>query len=141
MNETTPYNAKDQYALAEEEKRGKNLREKVLWMILFIIAGWGIYRLNRNTVNIDRNFIIEEGNAKTLADKINPNTSSWASMARLPGFGIGRAKAVVKFREAWREENNDKGEPFKNYQDLCKIKGIGEKTAEHVKDYLIFSDS
>ena len=64
-----------------------------------------------------------------LDDKINPNTASAASLARLPGIGISKADAIVSYRRS---------EPFRNSSDLQNVKGIGPKTAQNIIGWLKF---
>jgi competence ComEA-like helix-hairpin-helix protein len=72
-----------------------------------------------------------------LDDRINPNNAPVASLARLPGIGVGRAAAIVSYRENFsvREPNNL---PFRSCDDLQKVKGIGPKTVENIRPWLKF---
>ena len=72
-----------------------------------------------------------------LESQINPNDAPSASLVRLPGIGIGRAGAIVAYRENFSEKNS--GSPaFRNCDDLQKVKGIGPKTAEKICEWLKF---
>ncbi len=71
-----------------------------------------------------------------LNEKINPNYAPVASLTRLPGIGIGRAKAIVDYRENFKEEND--GHVFRNCDDLQKVKGIGPKIAQNISEWLKF---
>ena len=113
-------------------------RDIILWLLLIILAGSSIYRLIKNRYNIRTSLITGNNNTYNLAGKINPNEASWASMARLPGIGIGKAKAIVRYRQQWRERNKNGENPFKEDKDLCKINGIGEKTVEKIKEYIYY---
>jgi competence ComEA-like helix-hairpin-helix protein len=70
------------------------------------------------------------GKKIVLYDRINPNKDTAVSMARLASFGVTRAKAIVEYRQ--------NGNVFENAEDLDKVKGIGPKTVENVKQYLRF---
>ena len=65
-----------------------------------------------------------------LDDKINPNTDTAVSMARLPSLGIAKAKAILEHRK--------NGTIFNNADDLDNVKGIGPKTVENIRPYLKF---
>jgi competence ComEA-like helix-hairpin-helix protein len=71
-----------------------------------------------------------------LPDKINPNEALVGSLVRLPGIGIGRAWAIVSYREvAFRE---GKRPAFGNCRDLQEVRGIGPKTAEKIGEWVEF---
>ncbi len=72
----------------------------------------------------------------TLDEKINPNYAPEASLVRLPGIGIGRAKAIVDYRQNFKKENGR--EAFQSCNDLQKVKGIGPKTVQNISEWLKF---
>jgi competence protein ComEA len=58
-----------------------------------------------------------------LADPVNINTADARTLAKeLNGIGLSRAQAIVDYRE--------KNGPFKNADELAKVKGIGMKVVE-----------
>jgi competence ComEA-like helix-hairpin-helix protein len=73
-----------------------------------------------------------------LADRINPNHASSASLVRLPGVGIARAEAIVTYRNDFTTTNNKKA--FQTYKDLEKVRGIGPKTAQKINEWLKFEE-
>lgn len=72
-----------------------------------------------------------------LDERINPNSAPLGSLVRLPGIGISRAGAIVAYRENFIEEGGN-GPAFRNCEDLQKVKGIGPKTIESIKQWLKF---
>jgi len=59
--------------------------------------------------------------------RVNLNSASAEELARLPGIGPAKAKAIVQYRaEA----------PFQKPDDLRKVKGIGDRLYEQVKDHI-----
>jgi len=72
-----------------------------------------------------------------LNSRLNPNTAPVESLVRLPGLGIGRAGAIVEYRE---NINNKKSASlaFQNCDDLQKVKGIGPKTVQNISEWLKF---
>jgi competence ComEA-like helix-hairpin-helix protein len=72
-----------------------------------------------------------------LDEKINPNNAPAASLIRLPGIGPARASAIIDYREDFKRENGDVP-AFRNYDDLCKVRGIGPATAKNISEWLKF---
>ena len=71
-----------------------------------------------------------------LEGEINPNDAPIVSLVRLPGIGVGRAEAIVAYREDFSKEGPNKA--FQDSDDLQKIKGIGPKTAQNISEWLKF---
>ena len=61
----------------------------------------------------------------TLFAKININTATMEELHSLKGIGHTKAVAIMEYR---------KKHPFKKIEDIMKIKGIGKKTFEKIKD-------
>jgi comEA protein len=59
--------------------------------------------------------------------RINLNSATADELARLPGVGPAKAKAIVEYRS---------DEPFRKPEDLRKVKGIGDKLYERLKDQI-----
>ena len=59
-------------------------------------------------------------------DKVNINTATEKELAKLPGIGMGIAKRIVEYRKAYGG--------FKSIDELKKVKGIGDKKFEKIKD-------
>jgi len=72
-----------------------------------------------------------------LDEQINPNDAPLASLVRLPGIGIGKANAIVAYRENSSRKDGD-SRTFRNCDDLQKVKGIGPKTAQKICQWLKF---
>lgn len=67
--------------------------------------------------------ILSAGETSSL---VNVNTASSAELQRLPGVGPAIAQAIVDYR-------NQRGN-FTSLQDLLKVKGIGPKKLEALRD-------
>jgi len=59
--------------------------------------------------------------------RVNLNTASADELARLPGIGPAKAQAIIQHRAQ---------EPFAKPEDLRKVKGIGEKLYDRLKDQI-----
>jgi len=60
---------------------------------------------------------------------VNINTASVAQLDKLPGIGPAFAQRIVEYRES----NGD----FTSTQELMRVKGIGQKTYEELKDLVV----
>ncbi|MGQ3684972.1 MAG: ComEA family DNA-binding protein [Candidatus Loosdrechtia sp.] len=63
-----------------------------------------------------------------LEGKVNINTAAESQIALLPGIGPKLAKDVI----AYRENNGN----FETAADIIKVKGVGNKKFEKMKDYI-----
>ena len=61
----------------------------------------------------------EESTVEQAVAKININSADAETLTQLPGIGIGKASAIVEFRE----ENGS----FLTIEDIKEVKGIGDK--------------
>lgn len=65
--------------------------------------------------------------------QIDLNTSTAKELQQLPGIGKGLAKRIIDYRIA--------NGPFKNVEDLIKVKGIGKKMFARMQDRLTVGSS
>ena len=65
------------------------------------------------------------------AGKVNLNEATLAQLELLPRVGPSVAARIVEFRE--------KNGPFKKIEDVMLVRGIGERSFEHMKPYLAVS--
>ncbi len=68
-----------------------------------------------------------------IDNKLNPNTASIGELAEVPNIGSARARAIAEYRQ-----KNEKA--FESEKDLEKVRGIGEKTAEKLKEWFVFDN-
>lgn len=61
--------------------------------------------------------------------KININIATIEELQELPGIGPQKASAIIAFR--------DENGRFKTAEDLSLVSGIGEKTVEKMKDFIV----
>ncbi len=61
-------------------------------------------------------------------DKININKADKETLLKIKGLGPTKAQNIIDYREKFG--------PFKKYEDLLKVKGIGEKTLELIKPFI-----
>jgi competence protein ComEA len=82
------------------------------------LSGWGM-----RPVEIDR---LE---SQPLDYRIDVNSATWVEWAQLDGIGETLAERIV-------EDRRTNG-PFRTIDDLRRVKGIGPKTLEKIRPYLI----
>jgi competence protein ComEA len=97
----------------------------VLVLALAGIAGHWLWqgRLAGRLIEIDR--------AEPIAIdfKIDINQADWPELCLMPGIGEQLSKRIVAEREA--------NGPFRDFDDLRRVRGIGPKTLDGMKPYLL----
>jgi len=86
----------------------------------------------------------EAGPARSIDQRIDPNTAMWAELTRLPRIGESIAKRIVEYRESHRPtaSGGAAGLPvFTSPEDLEQVRGIGRKTVEQIAPHLKFPAS
>lgn len=72
--------------------------------------------------------------AKPAASEARPidlNTADTATLESVPGIGKSLSQRIVAFR--------DKNGPFQSVDDLLKVQGVGEKSIQKLRPYLVVS--
>jgi len=66
--------------------------------------------------------------AEEDTELIDINTADVMKLTKLPGIGLSKAQAIVDYREAHGS--------FESIEDLIKVKGIGAKTLNNIKQLI-----
>lgn len=74
-------------------------------------------------------FAADDAAPATDSPKININTADASQLALLPRIGPKVAQSIVDYREA--------NGPFRKATDLLQVKGIGDKSFELLRPYLV----
>jgi competence protein ComEA len=92
---------------------------------LAAIAGWGVGqgRLRGRLIDID------SAGPIAIDFKLDVNAADWPELALMPNIGEQIAKRIVEDRAL-------KG-PFRDLTELRRVRGIGPKTLESMKPYLL----
>lgn len=70
------------------------------------------------------------------AEKLNSNTASVYKLAELPSLGPKKAQQIIDYRQRYVVEGKEKA--FKTAEDMENIKGIGGKTIDKIRQWLVF---
>ena len=71
---------------------------------------------------------VELTSGNTKDGKINLNTAASEELMTLPGIGLSKAEAIIRYRE----ENG----PFQSAEDLMKVGGIKQATYDRIRDHI-----
>jgi DNA uptake protein ComE-like DNA-binding protein len=77
---------------------------------------------------------VDSARVKLIAERIDPNTASAASLRRLPGIGPAKAEEIVRFRDAMRAQGRRR--PFVFAEDLADVPGVGLGIVRAAADHL-----
>ena len=108
-----------------------------LVILLGLIGGLIAWRAWANRARVNAEFRVDRADVAPAGERIDPNTASWASLARLPGIGQSRAKAIIRHREA----HGGDGLVFRRPEDLEAVDDIGPVTVERIRPYLVFPET
>ncbi|MDH7511498.1 MAG: helix-hairpin-helix domain-containing protein [Clostridiales bacterium] len=72
--------------------------------------------------------IAQQAGSKGGEQKININTASLSELQKLPRIGPQVAQRIIDYR---KEHGN-----FKKIEEIMKVRGIGEKTYNQLKDLI-----
>lgn len=97
-------------------------------LVLFALLGMGAYWFVQGG---PRGELIEIDRAEPLTARylVNINQADWPELAELPGVGEMLARRIIDSRAA-------KGR-FADHDDLLRVPGIGKRTLEKLKSYLL----
>jgi len=90
------------------------------------LIGWHWIRheqLRHRLIDVDRTPVV------VAKFQLDINAADWPEFALLPGVGEVLAKRIV-------DDRAQRG-PFKDWNDLRRVRGIGPKTFEGIKPYLL----
>jgi competence protein ComEA len=71
---------------------------------------------------------IERAGSRSLSFQLDINRADWPEWSVLPGIGETLAKRIVLARQK---------EPFQRHEDLLRVQGIGPRTLDRIRPYLL----
>ena len=129
--------AKNQWEFNKKRERMRkktNLFFAVLTLLfLFLVALR--YRENTSFVGREEYLVVTEARSGSMTPEIhyvNVNTATKEELCTLDGIGEVLAQRILEDREA--------NGPYRSVEDLLRVKGIGEKTLEKIRDDIILEE-
>ena len=95
---------------------------------LTILALLALFIVNPAIAEVKKEEANKSNETVASIGKVNINQADAKVLTTLKGIGKDRAAKIVEYRE--------KNGPFKNIEDLMKVKGIGKKIFENNKHLL-----
>ena len=105
-------------------------RKVIIFLGILIFCGAVLRFLNVKINNVTANTNVQNQTQKIL--QININTADLVDLEKIPGIGPEIARRIIEYR-------TNHGQ-FLSLDDLSKVKGIGDKKLEMMKDYIIVQD-
>lgn len=97
----------------------------LLAVSLLVIVAWCIYEGRLRGRLID----IETAEPLAIQFQLDINQADWPEIAVLPNIGEQLAKRIIT--------NRQQHGPFREIADLSRVRGIGPRTVESIKPYLL----
>lgn len=108
--------------------------------LLLVLTGFGLIlgvRLVCNPAFVSDPQPDEPPRFRDLADRVDPNTADWQTLAALPTLGEKRARAITDYRDE-RLRARPGETVYKAPRDLMAVRGIGAAMVVTLRPYLIF---
>lgn len=117
-------------------KPNRRLRWTLRWgdqlaaviVLLVLAAGTSLYAW-REQSRRSRTIDIEQVEPQPASFIVDVNQADWPELTQLPGIGETLAKRIVDSRET--------DGPFLDHSDLQRVRGIGPRTLERLRPYLL----
>ncbi len=119
-------NSEERFGMRWFLRRGDQLLIASILLLAVVCGGayFGLQRM-RSVQYID----IDEAPVVEYQFLVDVNQADWPELAQLPGIGETLAKRIV-------ESRSDQG-PFLDHSDLQRVRGIGPRTVESLRGYLL----
>lgn len=112
-------------------------QRRVLLALLACLLVYLVVRLILNPAYVSDPQPVKPSRYDELADRIDPNTADWQTLAALPALGEKRAKTIIEYRESFVKEHPDHL-AFEEPEDLLLVRGIGNAMLATLRPYMLF---
>ena len=109
----------------------------VLIPLTFVLLLYLSFRAARRPAHLPNPLDADAPRAHELADRIDPNTADWPTLASLPQVGPGLAKRIIDERLRFQSQHPNTP-PFQKPEDLLRVPGIGPAILNTLQPHLIF---
>ena len=113
-------------------------RQRTIWVFLLLVAALSLWFTFRPGLWVADPVELRPSDIADGTYLIDPNTASWASLARLPQVGRSKARKLVAHRQKRRGAGNEATVVFARLEDLAEVKGFGAGTLDAIAPYLVF---
>ena len=109
-----------------------NLEKREIFIILFLLTllivglSFGLYQNKTPSVNVEINSFTPDSNIPWQSKKININEADAQTLVSLNGIGHTLANRILEYRS--------RNGYFRSVEELKKVKGVGNKLFERIKD-------
>ena len=110
-------------------------RQRTIWVFLVVVAVIALWMTYRPGLWVADPVKLRPSDISDATYLIDPNSASWASLARLPHVGKTKARRLVKHRQ---QQDKQGAVVYAKLEDLAEVKGFGAATLEAIAPYLVF---
>ncbi len=103
-------------------------------VVLLVLGAIALVAGSRGRVWFRDDAPVDSVKRQAVAERIDPNTASAASLCRLPGIGPTRAQAILQYRQ------DHPPAPFRTAGDLQLVPDLGPGITRAVAPYLTLPD-
>lgn len=89
------------------------------------VGGWWLAQRGQRGRLIE----IDRAEPRVARFQVDVNRADWPELAQLPGIGETLARRIV--------ESRGQDGPFRDHQDLRRVRGIGPKTLDDIRPHLL----
>jgi competence ComEA-like helix-hairpin-helix protein len=105
--------------------------ERNVWVFLLTSLLLGLVGQTLFPLRVDTPAPVHSAKTDTL--RVNPSSATFEELLILPGVGPALAKRILADRE--------RHGPYQSAEDLLRVHGIGPKTLERMRPFLVFSSN